>query len=209
MSLFRFLNHTRVSVFVYERFLIIYVCVLRRGFVCTSPNPQASRPPLVGCPRLLIQYIRSYPPYWRPFLHSQPWEAPCCGVRTVLQCGIVPVTHHWFTPSQLRLLKCCSFTKRIEIVFAWFMLRHIEMLHNVQSNTAKFFFINVNQKGNMFRRFLKPPSSGLLADYGCKRKRRKMLPFWWTSIINNLAVLDWTLNIFYICLNLYTAGWLL
>ncbi|KAJ4427260.1 hypothetical protein ANN_24878 [Periplaneta americana] len=28
-----------------------------------SPNPQAGGPPLIGCPRLLIQYIRSYPPY--------------------------------------------------------------------------------------------------------------------------------------------------
>jgi hypothetical protein len=27
------------------------------------PNPQAGGPPLVGCPRLLIQYIRRYPPY--------------------------------------------------------------------------------------------------------------------------------------------------
>jgi hypothetical protein len=26
-------------------------------------NPQFGRPPLVGCPRLLIQYIRSNPPY--------------------------------------------------------------------------------------------------------------------------------------------------
>jgi len=33
--------------------------------------------PLVGCPRLLIQYIRSYPPYWRPSLHPQPEDAPC------------------------------------------------------------------------------------------------------------------------------------
>jgi hypothetical protein len=31
------------------------------------PNPQAGRPPLVGCPRLLIQYIRSYPPYLEAF----------------------------------------------------------------------------------------------------------------------------------------------
>jgi hypothetical protein len=28
-----------------------------------APNPQGGGPPLVGCPRLLIQYIRSYPPY--------------------------------------------------------------------------------------------------------------------------------------------------
>jgi hypothetical protein len=27
------------------------------------PNPHARGPPLVGCPRLLVQYIRSYPPY--------------------------------------------------------------------------------------------------------------------------------------------------
>jgi hypothetical protein len=26
------------------------------------PNPQAGGPPVVGCPRLRIQYIRSYPP---------------------------------------------------------------------------------------------------------------------------------------------------
>jgi len=36
--------------------------VLQGGVVSTSPNPQAGGPPLVGCPRLLIQYIRSYPP---------------------------------------------------------------------------------------------------------------------------------------------------
>jgi hypothetical protein len=52
----------------------------RWGFVSPSPNPQAGRPPLV-CPRLLIQYIRSYPPYWRPFLHPQPEDAPCRGDR--------------------------------------------------------------------------------------------------------------------------------
>ena len=44
-------------------------------------QPQTGRPPLVGCPRLLIQHIRSYPPYWRPFLHPQPEDAPCRGDR--------------------------------------------------------------------------------------------------------------------------------
>jgi hypothetical protein len=38
-----------------------------------TPNPQAGKPPLVGCPPLLIQYIRSYPPYL---------EAVCC-IRTL------------------------------------------------------------------------------------------------------------------------------
>ena len=45
------------------------LCVIHRMFrllrwgVITLPNPQARGPPLVGCPRLFIQYIRSYPPY--------------------------------------------------------------------------------------------------------------------------------------------------
>jgi hypothetical protein len=39
--------------------------VLRWGVVTPPPNPQAGGPPPVGCPRLLIQYIRSHPPYVR------------------------------------------------------------------------------------------------------------------------------------------------
>ena len=46
---------------------------LWRGVVSTSPNPQAGGPPFVACPRLLIQYIRSYPPYRRSFLHPATW----------------------------------------------------------------------------------------------------------------------------------------
>jgi hypothetical protein len=33
------------------------------GIVSPTPNHQDGGPPLIGCPRLLIQYIRSYPPY--------------------------------------------------------------------------------------------------------------------------------------------------
>ena len=51
------------------------------GVVSTSPNPQAGGPPLVGRPRLLIQFIRSYPPYRMPFLHPQPEDAPWRGDR--------------------------------------------------------------------------------------------------------------------------------
>jgi len=52
---------------------------LQWGVVSTSPNTQAGGPPFVGCPRLLIRYIRGRPPYRRPFLHPQPDEAPCRG----------------------------------------------------------------------------------------------------------------------------------
>jgi len=57
------------------------VCLLRRGVVSTSPNPQTGGPPLIGCLRLLMQFIHSYPPYRRPFLHPQPEDAPCRGDR--------------------------------------------------------------------------------------------------------------------------------
>ena len=62
---------------------------LQWGFVSTSPKPQTGGPPRVGCSRLLIQYIRSYPPYWRPFLHPQPEEAPCRGDRDQLIMAVL------------------------------------------------------------------------------------------------------------------------
>jgi hypothetical protein len=34
-------------------------------------------PTLVGCPQQLIQYIRSYPPYWWPLIQLQPEDVPC------------------------------------------------------------------------------------------------------------------------------------
>jgi hypothetical protein len=50
---------------------------LRWVVVSTSSNPQDEGPPLFSCPRLFIQYIRSYLPYRRPFLHPQPADASC------------------------------------------------------------------------------------------------------------------------------------
>jgi hypothetical protein len=45
---------------VLKHFATIRIFTVR---VCSpTPNPQAGGPLLVGCPRLLIQYIRSYPP---------------------------------------------------------------------------------------------------------------------------------------------------
>jgi hypothetical protein len=61
--------------------VILNMYFLRRRVVSTTPNPQAGGPHLVGCPRLLIQFIHSYPPYRRPFLHPQPEDAPCRGDR--------------------------------------------------------------------------------------------------------------------------------
>ena len=69
-----------------------------------APNPQTGGLPLVGCPRLLIQYIRSCPPYWRPFLHPQPEDAPCRGDRDPLITGV---------------LRLCSNFRYVTSVFLW------------------------------------------------------------------------------------------
>ena len=45
------------------------------------PTPQSWMTTYFGCPRLLIQYIRTYLPYWRPFLRPQNEDAPCRGDR--------------------------------------------------------------------------------------------------------------------------------
>jgi len=52
-----------------NRFVTRPVCKLNIG------------PPLVNCPRLLVQFICSYTPYWRQFLHPQPEDVPCDGKR--------------------------------------------------------------------------------------------------------------------------------
>ena len=58
--------------------MFLNISVFQGRIVSTSPN-QAGGPPFVGCPRPLIQFIRSYPPYRRPFLYPQPEDAPCRG----------------------------------------------------------------------------------------------------------------------------------
>jgi len=61
------------------------ICLfLRWGVVSTLSKPQAGGPPLVGYPWLFIQYIRSYPPYSKPFLHTQPEDVPYRGERDLL-----------------------------------------------------------------------------------------------------------------------------
>jgi hypothetical protein len=69
--------------------------ILRWGIVSTSPNPPSWKPPPVGCPRLLIQYICTYPPYRRPFLHAQPEDVPCSGDRDPLTYGFRNVMLVW------------------------------------------------------------------------------------------------------------------
>jgi len=48
---------------------------LRLRVVSPSPNPQTGGPPLVGCPQLIIRYIRSYPPHWKPSANPKTCHA--------------------------------------------------------------------------------------------------------------------------------------
>jgi hypothetical protein len=96
--------------------VILNLRFLRKGIVSTSPNPQVGEPPLVGCPRLLIQFIHSYCPCRRPFLHPQPEDAPCrgdrdphswCGLPYVLQRILIKflkerLSHAAFAPFNCR-----------------------------------------------------------------------------------------------------------
>ena len=81
------------------------------------PTPKAGGPPLVGCRRQLIQYIRSYPPYCRPFFHPQPEDAPCLGDSDLLMT-YVSIIRHFFVNG------CSSLT-------AWFWRRRHYILRNV------------------------------------------------------------------------------
>jgi hypothetical protein len=74
--------------------VILNIRLLRRGIVSTSPNPQAGGPPLVGCPRLFIQFIHSYSPYRRPFLHPQHEDAPCRGASYPIHSSCIYVLKH-------------------------------------------------------------------------------------------------------------------
>ena len=77
-------------------------------------HPQAGGPILVGCPRLLIQYIRSYPPYRRPFLHPQPENAPCRGDRDPL---ITVIQYSINCNMQMNVKPLCNLKCKLDVVF--------------------------------------------------------------------------------------------
>jgi len=91
------LSWARTKVSVQVRGFFCEYFVIRYAFYCKDllaprPTPQVGGPPLVGCSRLLLQFIRRYPPYWRQFLHPQPADAPCCGQRDPL---VADKVHYW------------------------------------------------------------------------------------------------------------------
>ena len=85
--------------------MFLNISVLQGRVVSTLSNPQAGGPPLVGCPRLLIQFIRSCPPYRRPFLYLQPEDAPCRGDRDPLHGNICLIMTHFNLSGNILVFK--------------------------------------------------------------------------------------------------------
>ena len=67
--------------FMSEYFVTKYLFKVRS---CQHLNLKAGGLPSFSCPQLLMHYISSYRPYWRPLLHPQPEDAPCRGDRDPL-----------------------------------------------------------------------------------------------------------------------------
>ena len=126
--------------------MFLNISVLQGRVVSTSPNPQAGGPPLVGCPRLLIQFIRSYPPYRRPFLYPQPEDMPCrcdrdplhgshchCNSQIVCESGF-GINSCWFF---YLLLIFCFNTLFITIAFLFeFHVWETVPAHDFSDNSA-------------------------------------------------------------------------
>ena len=129
MFLFRCSGPTKVSVRVRGFLFVSQHDTFFRRVVSTSPNPLAGGSPLVDCPRLPIQYIRSYPPYWMPFLHPPPEDAPCRGDREPL----ITVLHTYCLYTVHILLRTHNHEKRLGLDHT----KSAPITHNTPCNTAQ------------------------------------------------------------------------
>jgi hypothetical protein len=64
---------------------------------------------------MLIQYIYCYPPFWRPFLHSQPEDAPCHGDRDPLTWLLTLREEHRLRVFENRVLRRIFEPKRDKV----------------------------------------------------------------------------------------------
>jgi hypothetical protein len=78
------------------------------GLLAPRPAPTLEDNPF---PSLLIEYIRSYVPYWKPFFHPQPEDASCRGDRGPLITDVTSLPNR-------SILFILSEKKRLELTFA-------------------------------------------------------------------------------------------
>ena len=117
---------------------------LRWGVVSTSSNPQVGRPPLIGCPRLLVQYIRSYSPYLEAVSPSATWRRHDVVTGTQLSLWQGPTYHGvlvYLTSFSGRLLEKWE-TKYFRRDSNWYMQNAgEERCCYWESNPSFFFFL--------------------------------------------------------------------
>ena len=96
-----------------------------RWVVSTPPNPQAGGSHLVGCPRLLRQYTRGWPPHWRPFLHPQPVDAPHRVYTDPDKHGYLSVSHRQtVNMAKVRIITVILSVTKSRLVVAFHHLVH-------------------------------------------------------------------------------------
>jgi hypothetical protein len=89
---------------LYECFIIRYVFVIRScQYLAQTPSQKTTH---FRLSTTLFQYIRSYPPYWRPFLHPQNEDVSCRGTKT-----------HWVHWNGLKIIIIRALMIVIPIVF--------------------------------------------------------------------------------------------
>ena len=156
--------------------VILNICFLRRGFVSTSSNPQARGPPLVGCPRLLIQFIHSYPPYWSPFLHLQPEDEPFRGDRDPHQKTPPPKKTFFLRTPPTPLFDCIFI---FSVLYSFFFRSSLEILTDSLNASSSVPLI-------LLPSFLyKLPSFGSVGQenftiWNCKKKKKKKTSYFLT-----------------------------
>ena len=75
---------------------------------------------LVSCPRQFSPYIRSYPPYWRPFLYPQPEDAPFCGDWDQIIMGHRRLLLNFWT---ILIIMCHNYRNKTSKVWAFFQMK--------------------------------------------------------------------------------------
>jgi hypothetical protein len=58
--------------------------VYGQEFLAPRPTPKLNAHLLSSVGEMFVQYICSYPTYWRPFLHPQPEDVPCRGEPIIM-----------------------------------------------------------------------------------------------------------------------------
>jgi hypothetical protein len=107
--------------------------------------PKAGGPPLVGCSRLLIQYIRSYPLYLHAFLYPKPQDAPCRGDRD--PPITVTGTHH-FERDPLTTLRGTHLYRRFLLYKPKFLWQSVKLVNRLNYNTHTHTHTHTAQHGN-------------------------------------------------------------